>query len=119
MRVNRADIVEVIAAASPLDAARSQRNVRVTTAPRDASASSTEINVIGQNVDEAQRIVERFLDQAFLSGAKRIRIVHGTGMGILRRELRAWLRTQPHVTSITEPPHNLGGTGVTEVELDV
>jgi DNA mismatch repair protein MutS2 len=119
MRVNRADIVEVIAAASPLDAARSQRNVRVTTAPRDASASSTEINVIGQNVDEAQRIVERFLDQAFLSGAQRIRIVHGTGMGILRRELRAWLRTQPHVTSITEPPHNLGGTGVTEVELDV
>ncbi len=47
-----------------------------------------EINVIGRNVDEATDEVEKFLDRAFLAGLPRVRIVHGTGMGILRKALR-------------------------------
>jgi len=43
--------------------------------------------------------------------------VHGTGMGVLRRTLREYLRNHPHVVSVTEPPHNQGGQGATEVEL--
>jgi DNA mismatch repair protein MutS2 len=43
--------------------------------------------------------------------------VHGTGMGILRRTLREFLRNHPQVTAVTEPPHNQGGQGATEVEL--
>jgi DNA mismatch repair protein MutS2 len=78
---------------------------------------SSEINVIGRTADEAHDEVERFLDRAFLAGLPRIRIVHGTGMGVLRRTLRDYLRGHPHVTTITEPPQNEGGQGATVVEL--
>jgi DNA mismatch repair protein MutS2 len=61
--------------------------------------------------------VERYLDQAFLAGLPRVRIVHGTGMGVLRRTLRDWLKSHPHVAGVTEPSHNEGGQGATLVEL--
>jgi DNA mismatch repair protein MutS2 len=89
----------------------------VATASGDADYIPSEINVIGRTADEAHDEVERFLDRAFLAGLPRIRIVHGTGMGVLRRTLREYLRSHPHVTAVTEPPHNQGGQGATEVEL--
>jgi len=67
---------------------------------------------------QSGRSVERFLDRAFLAGLPRIRIVHGTGMGVLRRTLRDYLRNHPHVASVTEPPQNQGGQGATEVEIE-
>ena len=48
----------------------------------------SEINVIGQTVDDASREVEKFVDRAFLAGLPRVRVVHGSGMGILRKALR-------------------------------
>ena len=108
--------VESVKVVTPLEAARKRGGVTVATA-NDADYLSSEINVIGRTADEAQVEVERFLDRAFLAGLPRIRIVHGTGMGILRRTLREFLRGHPHVTSITEPPQNQGGQGATEVEL--
>jgi DNA mismatch repair protein MutS2 len=79
--------------------------------------ASWEINVIGKTADEARDEVERFLDQAYLAGLPRIRVVHGTGMGVLRRTLREWLKRHPQVGSVTEPPYNEGGQGATVVEL--
>jgi len=119
MRVARADIGEVVAAAeSPAKAAR-RGGVNVTTATGsdDSDYMSSEINVIGKTVDEAEPEVERFLERAFLAGLPRIRVVHGVGMGILRRTLREFLKNHPHVTSVTEPPYNEGGQGATIVEL--
>ena len=78
-----------------------------------------EINVIGRTVDDATREVEKFVDRAFLAGLARVRVVHGSGMGILRKALRQYLQTHPHVESITEPPQNEGGAGATVVELRV
>ncbi|GGA71253.1 endonuclease MutS2 [Edaphobacter acidisoli] len=101
---------------TPLQAARRRGGVTIATAIEPDYVPS-EINVIGRTADEAHDEVERFLDRAFLAGLPRIRIVHGTGMGILRRTLREYLRNHPHVTSVTEPPHNQGGQGATEVEL--
>jgi DNA mismatch repair protein MutS2 len=118
MKVGRDDIAEVIirASDSPLRAARAQ-GISVSVA-EDASAPS-EINVIGKNVDEATARVEKFLDRAFLAGLARVRIVHGSGMGILRKALRQYLEKHPHVASISEPPQNEGGAGATVVELRV
>jgi DNA mismatch repair protein MutS2 len=118
MRAAIDDIAEVesVKAATPLEAARRRGNVTGSTA-QDPDYISSEINVIGRTADEAHDEVERFLDRAFLAGLPRIRVVHGTGMGVLRRTLREYLRNHPHVTSITEPPQNQGGQGATEVEL--
>jgi DNA mismatch repair protein MutS2 len=122
MRVNREDIAEVVRnpqpsqqAISPLQAAR-KRGVSVSVADPDENLN-WEINVIGRNVDEATDEVEKFLDRAFLAGLPRVRIVHGTGMGILRKALRAYLQRHPQVATVTEPPHNEGGQGATVAEL--
>jgi DNA mismatch repair protein MutS2 len=117
MRIARDEIAEVIPAArqaTPLESAR-RRGITVTVAEPDAMSS--EINVIGRTADEAQDAVEKFLDRAFLAGLPRIRIIHGTGMGVLRRTLRAWLERHPQVASVTEPSQNEGGAGATVVEL--
>ncbi len=118
MKVGRDDIAEVIirASDSPLRAARAQ-GISVSVA--EGASAPSEINVIGKNVDEATARVEKFLDRAFLAGLPRVRIVHGSGMGILRKALRQYLQNHPHVASISEPPQNEGGAGATVVELKV
>jgi len=118
MRVPQSDIAEVetVKAVTSLEAARRRSNVTVQTTA-DSEYLPSEINVIGRTADDAEDEVSRFLDRAFMAGLPRIRIVHGTGMGILRRTLREFLKNHPHVTAVTEPPHNQGGQGATEVEL--
>jgi DNA mismatch repair protein MutS2 len=119
MRASIEDVAEVesVKVVTPLEAARKRGGITVATANNDTDYMTSEINVIGRTADEAQTEVERFLDRAFLAGLPRIRIVHGTGMGVLRRTLREYLRSHPHVTTVTEPPQNQGGQGATEVEL--
>jgi DNA mismatch repair protein MutS2 len=119
MRVPLDDIAAVIgqAANNPVNAARS-KGINVRLRDEDASAPA-EINVIGRNVDEATAEVEKFVDRAFLAGLSHIRIVHGSGMGILRKALRQYLKSHPQVIGVTEPPQNQGGGGATEVELKV
>jgi DNA mismatch repair protein MutS2 len=119
MRVPREDIAEVLSRAgeNPLQAARSRKGVSVQMTSETEQASASEINVIGENVEEATRRVEKFVDRAFLAGLPRVRIVHGSGMGILRKALRQYLQTHPHVTSVAEPPQSEGGAGATVVEL--
>ena len=117
MRVPRDDIAKVTVPApkqSPIQAA-SKRGISVQA--REPDTVPGEINVIGRTADEARDEVERFLDQAFLAGRPSVRVVHGTGMGILRRTLRDYLKRHPHVVSVTEPPYNEGGQGATLVEL--
>jgi DNA mismatch repair protein MutS2 len=122
MRIHRSDIAQVIhegVGESPIEAARS-RGIRVTFGSGNEDAESvSEINVIGQTAEEAERNVERFVDRAFLAGIAKVRVVHGTGMGVLRRTLRGYLKTHPQVLGVTEPAHNEGGAGVTMVELKV
>ena len=119
MKIAREDIAEVISrnAESPVQAARA-RGISVSLQSEDTTAPN-EINVIGRNVDEATQEVEKFVDRAFLAGLPRVRVVHGSGMGILRKALRQYLQKHPHVVSVTEPPHNEGGGGATVVELRV
>jgi DNA mismatch repair protein MutS2 len=118
MRVGESDIAEVtpVAVVTPANAARGRGGITVQTSS-DSDSVPMEINVIGRTAEEAQDEVSRYLDRAFMAGLPHIRIVHGTGMGILRRTLREYLKNHPQVTSVTEPPHDQGGQGATEVEL--
>ena len=120
MKIARDDIAAVLTSAprgadSPVQAARA-RGISVSLENESQSAPS-EINVIGYNVDDATREVQKFVDRAFLAGLPRVRIVHGSGMGILRKALRQALQQHPHVESVAEPPQNEGGGGATVVGL--
>jgi DNA mismatch repair protein MutS2 len=121
MKIARDDIAAVITAAraadSPVKAARA-RGISVSLENEGQNAPS-EINVIGYNVDDATREVQKFVDRAFLAGLPRVRVVHGSGMGILRKALRQALQQHPHVESVAEPPQNEGGGGATVVELRI
>ena len=117
MKIARDDIAEVIvrAAETPVKAARA-KGISVSLESEDRNVPS-EINVIGRTVDDATREVEKFVDRAFLAGATRLRVVHGSGMGILRKAIRQFLQSHPHVAGVSEPPQNEGGGGATVVEL--
>jgi DNA mismatch repair protein MutS2 len=121
MKIARDDIAEVFASAgaaeSPVKAARA-RGISVSL-ENEGQNPPSEINVIGYNVDDATREVQKFVDRAFLAGLPRVRVVHGSGMGILRKALRQALQQHPHVESVAEPPQNEGGGGATVVELRV
>jgi DNA mismatch repair protein MutS2 len=125
MRVPKADIAIVVRSAaadravSPVAAARA-RGISVSLKSEDDNLIvPKEINVIGQSVDDATREVEKFVDRAFLAGMPRVRVVHGSGMGILRKALRQFLKSHPHVAMVSEPPQNEGGAGATVVELRI
>jgi DNA mismatch repair protein MutS2 len=122
MRVARDDIAEVTSArqpiaVSPLEAARS-RGVTVSIAHPEESVRP-ELNVIGRTVEEATGEVEQYLDRAFLAGLPRVRIVHGMGMGVLRKALRALMERHPHVALVAEAGPSEGGAGATVVDLRV
>jgi DNA mismatch repair protein MutS2 len=122
MRVARDDIAEVTSArpplaVSPLEAARS-RGVTVSIAHPEESVRP-ELNVIGRTVEEATGEVEQYLDRAFLAGLPRVRIIHGMGMGVLRKALRALMERHPHVALVAEAGPSEGGAGATVVDLRV
>jgi len=121
MRVARSDVAEVVAFAKDTTPQGKTRRGGVTVSTGSGSDDSdymtSEINVIGRTADEAESEVERFVERAFLAGLPTIRVVHGVGMGILRRTLREFLNKHPHVAGVSEPPYNEGGQGATIVEL--
>ncbi|HEX4154463.1 MAG TPA: Smr/MutS family protein [Acidobacteriaceae bacterium] len=118
MRVPMSDVAEVTPVRErPAESVRRRGGITVSTGADEDELMSSEINVIGKTADEAESEVERFVERAFLAGLPRIRVVHGVGMGVLRRTLREMLRKHPHVVGVAEPPYNEGGQGVTVVEL--
>jgi DNA mismatch repair protein MutS2 len=120
MRIKRDDIAEVVVAEkseTPLNAVARQKGVRVSVTSSASENMRSEINLIGRTVDEATDELEKYLDQAFLMGLTRVRVIHGTGMGILRRALREYLRHHPHVAKTEEPSQQEGGAGATVVDL--
>lgn len=78
---------------------------------------SPEINVIGMTVDEAIPIIDKYLDDASMSGLANIRIVHGKGTGKLRSGIHQFLKTNKHAKSFRFGTFGEGEMGVTVVEL--
>lgn len=77
-----------------------------------------EIDVRGMRGDEALQTVTYFIDDAIQVGAGRVRILHGTGTGILRQLIREYLHTIPGVSHFQDEHVQFGGSGITVVELD-
>ena len=79
---------------------------------------SQDIDVRGMRGDEALNAVTYFIDDAILVGMPRVRILHGTGAGILRQLIRQYLATIPNVKSCRDEHVQFGGAGITVVDLD-
>lgn len=76
-----------------------------------------ELDFRGLNIDEAIPVVDKYLDDAFLTGLSQVYLIHGKGTGVLRSSIREMLKSHPHVKSMRTGGFNEGGTGVTVVEL--
>jgi DNA mismatch repair protein MutS2 len=83
----------------------------------DEEDMRSELKLIGKTTDEAVDELDRYLDEAFLNGFARVRIIHGFGTGALRRAVQSHLRNHPHVARFTAAPQDQGGEGATVVEL--
>ena len=77
-----------------------------------------DIDVRGMRGDEAINAVTYFIDDAILVGVSRVRILHGTGTGILRQLIRQYLATIPNVAHFRDEHVQFGGAGITVVDLD-
>lgn len=92
--------------------------VESASSPLYTPEGKTEIDLRGMLGDEAIPQVERFLDDALVSGLHRVDIIHGKGTGALRKRISEFLKTYPHIKSFRLGEWNEGGAGVTVVELD-
>ena len=77
-----------------------------------------DLDVRGMRGDEAINAVTYFIDDAILVGMSRVRILHGTGTGILRQLIRQYLATVPNVSHYRDEHVQFGGAGITVVDLE-
>ena len=114
MQVSLDDIEEVLAVTT--ESTRLPKNVSYQPGPA-WDVSYREINVVGQRAEEARDLVDKFLDSAAMASVDRVRIVHGYGMGILRKVIAELLSISPHVEKFYPATPAEGGTGATIAEL--
>ena len=77
-----------------------------------------DLDVRGMRGDEAIQAVTYFIDDAILVGMSRVRILHGTGTGILRQLIRQYLATVPNVSHFRDEHVQFGGAGITVVDIE-
>ena len=77
-----------------------------------------DLDVRGMRGDEAIQAVTYFIDDAILVGMSRVRILHGTGTGILRQLIRQYLATVPNVAHYRDEHVQFGGAGITVVDIE-
>ena len=76
-----------------------------------------ELDLRGMLTDEGVDELDKYLDDAYLSGIDQVRIIHGKGTGAMRKAVHQYLRKAPHVKSYRLGVYGEGDTGVTVVEL--
>jgi DNA mismatch repair protein MutS2 len=114
MKVGRDDVLEVV----PQGGETRKLPANVSFQPAEQWYPATrEINLIGRRAEEACQEVEKFLDNAVVASVSRIRIIHGHGMGILRRAVAELLANNSNVEKFYPASQDEGGTGATIVEL--
>jgi DNA mismatch repair protein MutS2 len=78
---------------------------------------SSSVDLRGMDAEEAIYVVDKYLDDAYLSGLREVNIIHGKGTGVLRKAIADMLKSHHHVSSTRIGSYGEGGTGVTVVEL--
>ena len=100
-----------------IQAAKPKRSVTKNVTGRAQAEVHTEIDVRGQNAEEAVMNVDAFIDSALLSGISLLTVIHGKGTGVLRTAIQKHLKHHPSVKSFRLGTFGEGEAGVTVVEL--
>jgi DNA mismatch repair protein MutS2 len=114
LQVSRDDVIEVLP--EKPEPAKLPTGISLSVTPRQESVPH-EINLIGRRAEEALAEADKFLDTASLASVQRVRIVHGHGLGVLKRAIAGMLKDHPLVEKFYEAPPQEGGAGATIVEL--
>jgi len=114
LQVSAEDILEILPAAKTK--AKLPKNVSVKAGPR-VLVTTQELNIIGRRAEEARDEIDKFLDSAVLAEADRVRIIHGHGMGVLRKLVAEILEANPNVAKFYAASPAEGSTGATIAEL--
>jgi DNA mismatch repair protein MutS2 len=112
MQVSETDVEEIL----PAGPAAKPSGIQLKKGP-SFDGNFREINLVGQRAEEACNALDKFLDNVALADVERIRIIHGHGMGILKRAVSDLLANNPHVAKYYVAPPEEGGGGSTIVEL--
>lgn len=102
-------------AKAPLEI-KSTKSVQTDTFSQSANFES-KIDIRGMSMEEAQKVVEDFVDQALISSVDHLRILHGKGNGVLRKAVKMKLKEYDVEMKIYHPEANAGGDGVTLIEI--
>jgi DNA mismatch repair protein MutS2 len=110
----QAPLRDLMPAAEPIR----QASTATSTDIQYAATFDAKVDLRGMSKDEALKVLERFVDNALLSNASSLRILHGKGDGVLRKVVRQKLREYGgNIVSVYHPEQEAGGEGVTIVEL--
>lgn len=115
MNIKLDDIYEIIE--KDISFTSSTISKKTSTSSFKSKNINSEINVIGQNIEDACFIIDKYLDDCYIAKLSPIRIVHGKGTGKLREGIHNFLRRHPHVKSFRLGTFGEGEMGVTVVEL--
>lgn len=110
------DDMELVKANTPEKAKQQPKAAASLKRTRDENVRM-ELDLRGENLEEAIMEVDRFLDESFLSGFGQVYIIHGKGTGVLRTGIQQYLRKHSHVKSFRNGEYGEGGIGVTVAEL--
>lgn len=113
MNINVSDIIDICNSSD----SKTTSVIKHTHSISKAKTANAEINVIGQTIDEACFVIDKYLDDCILAKLKTVRIVHGKGTGKLREGIHSFLRKHPHVKSFRLGTFGEGEMGVTVIEL--
>ncbi|TNE60768.1 MAG: endonuclease MutS2 [Bacteroidetes bacterium] len=109
-----ANVRDLLPVATPLQQTAYVANTDI----QQAAAFESKIDIRGMSKEEALRVLEKFVDNALLSNAAALRILHGKGVGILRKVVRQKLKEYGgNIARVYHPEQESGGDGVTIVEL--
>ena len=116
MQVGVDDVQEILPEKDP-GTSKLPKNITFQQAGPKWDMSYQEINIIGKRAEEAIDELDHFLDQAALASVDRVRIVHGHGMGVLKKAVANLLSRSPHVEKYYQAAAQEGGAGATIAEL--
>ena len=116
-QVNIRDLEPIDEASVTGDSVKRMKTNSRTSGVSKASTISPEINLIGKTVDEALSVLDKYLDDAYLSHLTKVRVIHGRGTGALRNGVHSHLRRLKYVKSFHLGEFGEGDSGVTIVEF--